>query len=90
MRVDDHDLLGVLLAEVGPLGADEREEDGHHRGDALEVARARGTLQRPGDGADADASCRSPAGRPPRRSGSQTMSTPSASQMREVAAVSRG
>ena len=51
---DDHDLLGILLAEVGALGADEREEDGHHRGDPVEVPRSSGALERCGHGADAD------------------------------------
>ena len=41
---DDHHLLGVLLAELGVLRAHQREQDGHHRGHAVEVARARGAL----------------------------------------------
>ena len=42
---DDHDLLRVLLAEVGVLGADQREEDGDDGRHAIEVPRSRGTLQ---------------------------------------------
>ena len=46
---DHHDLLGVLLAEVGALGADEPEQDGDDRGDAFEMARARRPLERSRD-----------------------------------------
>ncbi len=51
---DDHDLLGVLLAEVGVLGADEREEDGDHGRHAIEVPGTRGALQRTGHRPDPD------------------------------------
>ena len=44
---DDHHLLGVLLAEVGVLGADEVEQDRDDRRDAVEVARPGGALERP-------------------------------------------
>ena len=33
-------LLGILLAEIGSLCADELEQDRDHGGDAIEVARA--------------------------------------------------
>jgi len=49
---DDHDLLGVLLPEVGPLGADQVEEDRDDRGDAVEVSGPCGAFERPGDGSD--------------------------------------
>ena len=49
---DDHDLLGVLLAEVGAVGADQAEEDRDDGGDAVEVARACRALERLGDGPD--------------------------------------
>ncbi len=51
---DDHHLLRVLLPEVGVLGADEGEEDGHDRGHAVEVAGPGGALQWRGNGPDAD------------------------------------
>ena len=68
---DDHDLLSVLLAEVGMLGTHGREEDGHHRGHAVEVARPSRALQRPGDGADADPSPHLQPRRGPRRSATE-------------------
>ncbi len=51
---DDHDLLGVLLAEVGALGADEVEQDRDDGRDAIEVTRPRGALERPRDRPDRD------------------------------------
>ena len=51
---DDHDLLGVLLAEVGVLGADQVEQDRDDRRDAVEMARPGGALERLGDGPDRD------------------------------------
>ena len=46
---DHHHLLGVLLAEVGALGADQVEQDRDDRRDAVEVAGPGGALERPGD-----------------------------------------
>ena len=51
---NDQQLLGVLLPEVRPLGADEREQDRHDRGDTVEVARPGGTFEGPGHVADMD------------------------------------
>ena len=51
---DDHDLLRVLLAEVGVLRADDAEQDGHHGRDAVEVAGPGGALERPGERPDVD------------------------------------
>ena len=50
----DHHLLGVLLAEVRMLRADEPEQDGDHGRHAIEMARPSGTLQGPRDGAHGD------------------------------------
>ena len=44
MRAHDGQLLEVLQAEVGPAGAGDGEQLGHHGGHAVEVARARGAL----------------------------------------------
>ena len=44
---DDHDLLGVLLAEVGVLGADEVEQDRDDRRHPVEVAGPGRSLERP-------------------------------------------
>ena len=63
---DDHDLLGVLLAEVGVLGADEPEQDRDDRRHAVEVPGPRGALERPGDRTRRGPSCRSRGRRPPR------------------------
>ncbi len=49
---DDHHLLGVLLPEVGMVGADQAEQDRDDRGDAVEVAGTRRSLERLGDRAD--------------------------------------
>ena len=49
---DDHHLLGVLLAEVGVLGADQVEQDRDDRRDAVEVARPGRALERPRHRAD--------------------------------------
>ena len=54
MLPDHEQLLGVLLAEVRPLGADEVEQDRDDRRDAVEVARPGRALERLGDGADVD------------------------------------
>ena len=51
---DDHDLLGVLLAEVRMLGADQSEQDRHDRGDAIEVTGPGRALERLRDGPDRD------------------------------------
>ena len=51
---DDHHLLGVLLAEVGVLGADQVEQDRDDGRHAVEMARPRGALERPRDRPDAD------------------------------------
>ena len=45
---DDHHLLGVLLAEVRALRADQAEQDRDHGRDAVEVAGPRRALERPG------------------------------------------
>ena len=49
---DDHHLLGVLLAEVRVLGADEVEQDRDDGRDAIEVAGSGRALERLGDRAD--------------------------------------
>ncbi len=49
---DHDDLLCILASEVGTLGTDQREQDGHHGRDAFEVTGPRGTLERPRHGAD--------------------------------------
>ena len=49
---DDHDLLGVLLPEVRPIGAHEGEQDRDDRRDAFEVPGPRGPLERLADGAN--------------------------------------
>ena len=51
---DDHDLLGVLLPEVGALRADQREQDRDDRRDAVEMAGPRRALERAGDRPDRD------------------------------------
>ena len=49
---DDHDLLGVLLAEVGVLRADQVEQDRDDRRHAIEVAGPGRALERPRDRPD--------------------------------------
>ena len=49
---DDHDLLGVLLPEVRPIGAHEGEQDRDDRRDAFEVPGPCGPLERLADGAN--------------------------------------
>ena len=51
---DDHDLLGILLAEVGVLRTDQREQRGHDGGHSVEVAGPGRALQGLGDSTDAD------------------------------------
>ena len=51
---DDHDLLRVLLPEVGVLGADQVEQDGDDGRDAVEMTRPGGALERARDRPDAD------------------------------------
>ena len=57
---DDHDLLGVLLAEVRALRADQVEQDRDDGRDAIEVTGSCRSLERLRDRSDPDASCRSP------------------------------
>ena len=51
---DDDKLLGVLLAEVGPIGLDDVEELGNDGGDADEVTGPRRAFVEVGDGAGVD------------------------------------
>ena len=51
---DDHDLLGVLLAEVGVLRPDQVEQDRDDRRHAIEMARSRRAFERTRDRADRD------------------------------------
>ena len=87
---DDHHLLGVLLAEVGVLGADQVEQDGDDRGDAIEVARPRGALERPGDRADRHGRVEARRVDLLDRPGAKTRSTPSSSQIARSRASFRG
>ena len=64
---DDHHLLGVLLAEVRVLRADQVEQDRDDGRDAVEVAGPGGALERPRRPPRRTRSCRSRAGRPRRR-----------------------
>ena len=51
---DDHDLLGVLLAEVRVLGADQVEQDRDDGRDPIEMSRPGGSFQRPRHRPDRD------------------------------------
>ena len=86
---DDHDLLGVLLAEVGPLGADQPEQDRDDRGDAVEVTRTRRTLQRFRD-APTDTVVSEPGGKTMSTGGAKTRSTPATSHTARSRASLRG
>ena len=87
---DDEQLLGVLLAEVRAIGADQVEQDRDDRSDTVEMARAvprpRAAPRRRRRGR----SCRSRAGRPRRRSGAKTRSAPSSAQIATSRASLRG
>ena len=64
---DDLDLLGVLLAEVGALGADQPEQDRDDRRHPVEVTGSGGALERLGRSRRPRPWCRIPGRRPPRR-----------------------
>ena len=66
---DDGDLLGVLLAEDGPVGPGRQQQLGHDRGDPREVPGPRRPLQDGGWARRPSRSSRIPAGRPRRRRG---------------------